>query len=211
MLPKLLYDLFNKNDVLLKNKIFIKKLNEIFTIWKEKFNLFENNFYNGLFYYLNDYNFSIFSKEILNDEHIIKEINNFEEDLFNLYNKDAEKLKEIAKKNGFYENENYGEIINKLINIKKLNLYSEYMQEINGEDCLEEILDLKIEKLTNVLNIMKNNYNKINILDENGIEINPIEYEFFDIKTENKNEINNNNNNNNNNNEYESDIDGEPI
>ena len=187
MLPKLLYELFYKNEILLKNKIFIKKLNEIFTIWKEKFNLFENNFYNGLFYYLNDYNFSIFSKEILNEEHIIKEINNFEEDLFNLYNKDAEKLKEIAKKNGFYENENSGEIINKLINIKKLNLYSEYMQEINGEDCVEEILDLKIEKLTNVLNIMKNNYNKINILDENGIEINPIEYEFFDIKKENKN------------------------
>ena len=208
MLPKLLYELFYKNEILLKNKIFIQKLNEIFTIWKDKFNLFENNFYNGLFYYLNDYNFSVFSKEILNEEHIIKEINNFEEDLFNLYNKDAEKLKEIAKKNGFYENENYGEIINKLINIKKLNLYSEYMQEINGEDCIEEILDLKIEKLTNVLNIMKNNYNKINILDENGIEINPIEYEFFDIKTENKNEINNNNNNNN---EYESDIDGEPI
>jgi len=66
-------------------------------------------------------------------------------------------------------------------------------------------LDLKIKKLNNVLNIMKNNYNKINILDENGIEINPIEYEFFDI--ENKNEINNNNNNE----EYESDIDGEPI
>ena len=87
------------------------------------------------------------------------------------------------------------------------------MQEINGEDCKEEILDLKIEKLTNVLNIMKNNYNKINILDENGIEIHPIEYEFFGIKNENiqenkKNEINNNNNINE---EYESDIDGEPI
>ena len=60
---------------------------------------------------------------------------------------------------------------------------------------------------------MKNTYNKINILDENGIEIHPIEYEFFGIKNENiqenkQNEINNNNNINE---EYESDIDGEPI
>ena len=127
LLPKLLHDLFYKNEILLKNKMFINKLNEIFTIWKEKFNLFENNYYNGLFYYLNDYDFKMFSKEILNDENIIKEINNFEEDLFNLYNKDAEKLKEIAKENGFYEDENYGEIINKLINIKKNN----YLKIIN--------------------------------------------------------------------------------
>ena len=213
LLPKLLHDLFYKNEILLNNKMFINKLNEIFTIWKEKFNLFENNYYNGLFYYLNDYDFKMFSKEILNDENIIKEINNFEEDLFNLYNKDAEKLKEIAKENGFYENENYGEIINKFINIKKFHLYSDYVQEINGEDCVEEILDLKIEKLKNVLNTMKNTYNKINILDENGIEIHPIEYEFFGIKNENiqenkQNEINNNNIINE---EYESDIDGEPI
>ena len=57
MLPKLLYKLFYKNEILLKNKIFIQKLNEIFTIWKEKFNLFENNFYNGLFYYSKEFHF----------------------------------------------------------------------------------------------------------------------------------------------------------
>jgi len=59
---------------------------------------------------------------------------------------------------------------------------------------------------------MKNNYNKINILDENGIEIDPIEYEFFGIKNENIQENKKNENSNNIiNEEYESDIDGEPI
>ena len=160
-------------------------------------------------------------------EKIKKELEKYENQLFDLYINDTNKLKETIKENGFYNNINYGDIIEKLKEMKEYELYKECINEIDGEECEEDLLDFKIEKLKGILKKMKNSYNKINNLDNDGIKIDLDEYEYFNIElpkneieedinlknNEKKNENKNINEKNIKNNEieYDPDLDGEPL
>jgi hypothetical protein len=151
-------------------------------------------------------------------EKIKKELEKYENQLFDLYINDTNKLKETIKENGFYNNINYGDIIEKLKEMKEYELYKECINEIDGEECEEDLLDFKIEKLHNILKKMKSSYHKINNLDNAGIKIDLDEYEYFNLDLSND-EINQNENEKNDENEniikkqieYDSDLDGEPL
>ena len=161
------------------------------------------------------------------NEKIKKELEKYENELFDLYINDTNKLKETIKENGFYNDINYGDIIEKLKEMKEYELYKECINEIDGEECEEDLLDFKIEKLKGILKKMKNSYNKINNLDNDGIKIDLDEYEYFNIElpkneieedinlknNEKKNENKNINEKNIKNNEieYDPDLDGEPL
>ena len=161
------------------------------------------------------------------NEKIKKELEKYENELFDLYINDTNKLKETIKENGFYNDINYGDIIEKLKEMKEYELYKECINEIDGEECEEDLLDFKIDKLKGILKKMKISYNKINNLDNDGIKIDLDEYEYFNIElpkneieedinlknNEKKNENKNINEKNIKNNEieYDPDLDGEPL
>ena len=102
--------------------------------------------------------------------------------------------------------------------MKEYELYKECINEIDGEECEEDLLDFKIEKLHNILKKMKSSYHKINNLDNDGIKIDLDEYEYFnlDLSNDEINQIENEKKDENENIvkkqiEYDPDLDGEPL
>ncbi len=228
LFPDFLFNLFSSKKIQKDKNFFIiyKTIIDNIKQWK----IFPDKFLNGLYYYIHKYSSDLLINDSIKkmfNEKIKKEIEKYENELFDLYINDTNKLKETIKQNGFYNDINYGDIIEKLKEMKEYELYKECINEIDGEECEEDLLDFKITKLKGILKKMKNSYNKINNLDNDGIKIDLDEYEYFSLELpkneiEEDNNINNNEKKNENNNindkniklneiEYDPDLDGEPL
>lgn len=217
--PNFLFNLFSSKKIQKDKNFFVIYKNIIDNIkqWK----IFPEKFLNGLYYYINKYSSDLLINDSIKkmyNEKIKKELEKYENQLFDLYINDTNKLKETIKENGFYNNINYGDIIEKLKEMKEYELYKECINEIDGEECEEDLLDFKIEKLHNILKKMKSSYNKINNLDNDGIKIELDEYEYFnlDLSNDEINQIENEKKDENENIvkkqiEYDPDLDGEPL
>lgn len=183
-------------------QFLILKVKRVIDIWYDK-KYFDEELFNGIYLYVN----SPISESIKNDfESKVKpQLDSYEGELLEIYTKDEKQLKELAKKNGIYDSLSYPELIEMLSKVKERKLYEECIKECDGEECDEEMLNMKIDKLKVILNIMKKEYQKLNMLDVDGVEINKAEYEFFGFKCDDTNVENKKEE------IYDEDIDGEPI
>ena len=204
-IPEIFWSMFNDSNVP-NIEYLISKVRKVIDIWIEK-KYFYDEFFNGILLYVN----TPLSESIRNDfESKVKpQLETYEGELLELYTKDETQLQEIAKKNGIYDSLSYPELIELLLKVKERALYEECIRECDGEECDEEMLNMKIDKLKEILTIMRKEYQKLNMLDVDGVEINKAEYEFFGFKCENEDkEIEAENKKEE---EYDDDIDGEQI
>lgn len=136
-------------------------------------------------------------------------LDSYESGLVELYTNNEKELRKIAKRKGIYEMLSYGELMEKLLKVQEMLLYKECAKECDGEECDEEMIDLKINQLRKVLDVMKKGFSSLNAMEIDGVKLDKLEYEFFGIDEEkesidNKIDIENYNN-------MIDDIDGEPI
>ena len=191
----------NANVVQLKMKLM-----QLLNVWNE-FKLFEEQFLNGLMCYVGGFTWSDVIKGAF-EMKVKQQVDEYQNELIGIYMGSNEStLSVIAKENGIWNKAPYIEMIEMLIKVKEYELYKGYVKECDGEECDEDVVDMKIAKLKEVLAIMKDGFKKVNMFDVDGVPIQKEEYEFFDIHDDN----NNNNNNNITNNVDDDDLDGEPI
>ena len=193
----------NKNS---SNVLQLKtKLVQVLTVWSE-FKLFEEQFLNGLICYVGGFAWSDAIKKAFEIK-VRKEVDEYQNELIGIYMGNNETtLSIIAKDNGIWNKAPYSEMIEMLIKVKEYELYKGYVKECDGEECDEDVVDMKIAKLKEVLAIMKDGFKKVNMHNVDGVPIQKEEYEFFDIRDDN-NYINNTINLSN----VDDDLDGEPI
>lgn len=209
-LPLIFHFLFYEQNEISQN-FFFPKIKILVNFWFEK-KVFPDNFYNGLFFYVDN----VISDSLKNEfsGKIKPKLDIYENYLLELYTKNEKELREVAKENGINDTLQYGDLIEKLLKVKEMVLYKECLKECDGEECDEEMLTIKIEKLTNILKVMKKGYQNLNMLDVDGVEIDKVEYDFFglvDNDDTNENEIKNSNNVKGEPVDIIEDIDGEPL
>ena len=213
-LPKILKSIFKNDNV---PKYFIQKIDEIFKIWRNRWNLFDNKYFQGLFIYTYNFNSSQ-NIEKYYEDYIQNEINKFWENIH-----DSQKIKLMAFENGLDTDCDFSEIIIDLQKIKKMELLINLSKDIDGNEFSEinYISEKETSKIQRILKNMNENFNANNDKNNNGI--NKINFkDKINIKDNNINLDEKKTNVNNENGTFSSkklnenepiydDLDGEPI
>ena len=144
ILPKIIKSIF-----LIKEKEniptnFILSIEEIFKIWRDKWEIFDQKYFKGIFIYL--FNFDSNAK--------IEEIENL-----NLI--EPQKIKILANEYGLDIDSNSSEIISNLKKIKKMELLINLSKDIDGKeyDVIQPSLNQETSKIQTILQKMGNNIN----------------------------------------------------
>lgn len=107
--------IFRETENIPKN--FINKIEELFKIWRDKWEIFNNKYFQGLFMYTYDNNSYNKIKEYYS-KFLKTEIDKYSEDIIKLYNKDSQKIKILGDESGLDTDCDFGEIIMNLKRIK---------------------------------------------------------------------------------------------
>ncbi len=179
---------------------FILSIEEIFKIWRDKWEIFDQKYFKGIFIYL--FNFDSNSKiEKFYSKYIKDELDKYSIEIENLNLIEPQKIKILANEYGLDIDSNSSEIISNLKKIKKMELLMNLSQDLDGKEynIISKIPQQETSKIQKILKKMENNYS-INNTNNNNNEIEE------DEKTIDKNnEVSNNKDNDFN------DIDGEPL
>jgi len=223
-LPKILKLIF-KNPENIPN-YFIQNIDEMFKIWKNRWEIFDDKFCKGFFMYT--YNYNTYNKiEEYYSKYIKNEIDKYLENIEKINKIDSQKIKILGYESGLDTNCENSEIIMDLKKIKKMELIISLSKDIDGNEFTEipQINEKETSKIQRILKSLNENFNGNN---NNNID-NELINKTLNGKNENiidKNENNNlsdetktlNNNNEksilsikNNEEEYYDDIDGEPL
>ena len=192
-LPKIIKLLFiNKEQTAIHEK-FIHDIDEILKIWRDKWEIFDNKFFQGIFIYLFDYN-SNNKIEKFYSEFIKDELDKYSLNIETLNLIEPQKIKILGNEYGLDVDSNSSEIISGLKKIKKMELLINLSKDIDGKEYnnIKPKENQETSKIQKILQKIENNYN-ININEE-----------------EDEQTIDNNNININDNNDF-NDIDGEPL
>ena len=197
ILPKIIKSIF-----LIKEKEniptnFILSIEEIFKIWRDKWEIFDQKYFKGIFIYL--FNFDSNAKiEKFYSKYIKDELDKYSIEIENLNLIEPQKIKILANEYGLDIDSNSSEIISNLKKIKKMELLINLSKDIDGKeyDTIQPSLNQETSKIQTILQKMGNNIN-INSNNNNNLNSNS-EDEEQTIE------------NNNDNNDY-NDIDGEPL
>ena len=223
-MPKILKLIF-KNSSNIPN-YFIQNIDEMFKIWKNRWEIFDDKFCKGFFIYT--YNYNTYNKiEEYYSKYIKNEIDKYLENIEKINKNDSQKIKILGYESGLDTNCENSEIIMDLKKIKKMELIISLSKDIDGNEFTEipQINEKETSKIQRILKSLNENFNGNN---NNNID-NELINKTLNGKNENiidKNENNNlsdetktlNNNNEksilsikNNEEEYYDDIDGEPL
>jgi len=191
---------------------FIQNIDEIFKIWRDKWEIFDNKYCQGLFMYTYNYN-SLNNIEIYYSNYIKKEIDKYSDTIGKII--DPQKIKILGYENGLDTECDYSEIIIGLKKIKKMELINNLSKDIDGNE-IPDIPQKETSTIQRILKSMNENFNNKNNnteVNNNNLNSNKSNEDNLedDIKT-----INNNNDEEsitpeNKNEELYNDIDGEPI
>jgi len=194
---------------------FIQNIDEIFKIWRDKWEIFDNKYCQGLFMYTYNYN-SLNNIEIYYSNYIKKEIDKYSDTIGKII--DPQKIKILGYENGLDTECDYSEIIIGLKKIKKMELINNLSKDIDGNEIpdIPQISEKETSTIQRILKTMNENFNHKNNnteVNNNNLNSNKSNEDNLedDIKT-----INNNNDEEsitpeNKNEELYNDIDGEPI
>ena len=156
ILPRILKIIFKDNDV---PKIFVGKIGELFKIWKDRWNVFDNKFYNGLIMYTYDFNSSNNIEEYYS-QYIKIEQEKYLQFLERLTKVDPKKLRILGEENGLYINSDFKEIINDLQKIQKIELIIDLSKDIDGNATENATLfENETSKIQRILKSMNENFN----------------------------------------------------
>ena len=202
-LPKIVKLLFiNKEQTAIHAK-FIQDIDEILKIWRDKWEIFDNKFFQGIFIYLFNFN-SNYKIEKFYNEYIKDEMDKYSLNIENLNLIEPQKIKILGNEYGLDVDSNSSEIIAGLKKIKKMELLINLSKDIDGKEfnIIKPKENQETSKIQKILQKIENNYININNNNNNNEE-----------EEEDEQTIDNNINNNiiNNNNNDFNDIDGEPL
>ena len=192
-LPKIVKVLFLNKEQTVIHKKFIHDVDEILKIWRDKWEIFDNKYFQGIFIYLFDYN-SNNKIEKFYSEFIKDELDKYSLNIDTLNLIEPQKIKILGNEYGLDVDSNSSEIISGLKKIKKMELLINLSKDIDGKEYnnIKPKENQETSKIQKILQKIENNYN-ININEE-----------------EDEQTIDNNNININDNNDF-NDIDGEPL
>ena len=189
ILPKIIRFIFANQENI--PKYFIDSIDEILKIWRDKWEIFDHKFFQGLFIYIFNYSsnekIERFYSETIKNELLDK----YSTDIENLSLIEPKKIKIIGNEYGLDTDTNASEIISGLKKIKKMELLINLSKDIDGKEfnIIKNTDTQETSKIQKALERMENNFNvNKHINDED------------DEQT-----IDNNDNNN------FDDIDGEPL
>ena len=218
LLPKILKQIFKRYGNI--PNYFIQNIDELFKIWRDRWEVFEPKFFQGFFIYTYNYNSFIEIQEYYS-KYINKEIDKYLDNIEKINKTDSQKIKILGYENGLDTNCDNSEIIIDLKKIKKMEIIIALSKDIDGNEYsdMPEINEKETSKIQRILKSLNENFNSNNTDNElNNKVLNN------DDKNNDKNEINNmtdetktlNNNEKQilsfkNNEEYYDDIDGEPL
>ena len=168
LLPKILKSIFKNNNNI--PKYFIQNIDELFKIWKNRWDLFDDKYFQGLFMYTYNLNCnSYISIENYYDNYIQDEIDKFLENIH-----DYQKIKVLGVENGLDTDCDFLEMIDDLKKIKKMELIISLSKDLDGNECngINQISEKETSKLQRILKNMNENLNSNN--DKNINTINTI-------------------------------------
>ena len=183
--------IFNNQEQTNDYDLFIKNIEEILKIWRDKWEIFDNKYFQGIFMYLFNYNSNNKLEKFYSD--LIKdELEKYSINIENLNLIEPQKIKILGNEYGLDIDSNTSEIISGLKKIKKMELLINISKEIDGNEYnnIKPHENQETSKIQKILKNVENNYN-----------INNNKYKEDD---EDEQTIDNNNNDFN-------DIDGEPL
>ena len=190
-LPKIVKLLFiNKEQTAIHEK-FIHDIDEILKIWRDKWEIFDNKFFQGIFIYL--FNFNSNNKiEKFYNEYIKDEMDKYSLNIENLNLIEPQKIKILGNEYGLDVDSNSSEIISGLKKIKKMELLINLSKDIDGKEFnnIKPKDNQETSKIQKILQKIENNYININSNNNNEEE----EDEQTIDNNINNNIINNNNN-----------------
>ena len=172
---------------------FILSIEEIFKIWRDKWEIFDQKYFKGIFIYL--FNFDSNAKiEKFYSKYIKDELDKYSIEIENLNLIEPQKIKILANEYGLDIDSNSSEIISNLKKIKKMELLINLSKDIDGKeyDTVQPPSNQETSKIQKILQKIENNIN----INNNNLNSNS--------ESEEQTIENNNNNNYN-------DIDGEPL
>ena len=191
ILPKIVKFIFLNQDNIPSK--FIHNIDELFKIWRDKWEIFDHKFFQGLFIYTFNYN-SNKKIESFYSNNINDELNKYSINLENLNLIEPQKIKLLGNEYGLDTDINNSEIISGLIKIKRMDLIMNLSEDIDGKEYNNNIQNSPKQETSKIQKILQTMENNININNSN---------EEDDEQTIDNNNINSNNNFN--------DIDGEPL
>ena len=187
ILPKIVKCIFLNQENIPSH--FIQSIDELFKIWRDKWEIFDHKFFQGLFIYLFNYN-SNMKIEKFYSNYIKDELDKYSINLENLNLIEPQKIKILGNEYGLDIDSTSSEIISGLKKIKRMELLINLSKDIDGKEYNKEKnpQNQETSKIQKILQKMENNININNNSNEEDDE-QTIE---------------------NNNNDY-NDIDGEPL
>ena len=188
ILPKIVKFIFLNQENIPSD--FIHNIDELFKIWRDKWEIFDHKFFQGLFIYTFNYN-SNKKIEKFYSNNINDELNKYSLNIENLNLIEPQKIKLLGNEYGLDIDNNNSEIISGLKKIKRMELILNLSEDIDGKEYNNNSQvpqKQETSKIQQILQTMENNINNNNSSNEED-----------DEQT-----IDNNNNNIN-------DIDGEPL
>ena len=195
ILPKIVKYIFLNKDNIPTN--FIQSVDEIFKIWRDKWQIHDHKFFQGLFIYLFNYNSSIKIEKFYSN-YIIEELDKYSINIENLNLIEPQKIKILGNEYGLDIDSNSFEIISGLKKIKRMELLISLSNDIDGKEynTMKTPQNQEKSKIQTILQKIENNINNNNIKEN---------------EEEDDEQTIENNNNSNNNGNYNDDIDGEPL
>ena len=189
-LPKILKLFFKDNEKNVPIK-FIQNIDEIFKIWRDKWQIFDIKYFQGLFIYTFNYT-SYNNIEQYYGKYIKDEIDKYMDNIEKLNKNDSEKLKVLALENGLDIDNGLSEIIIDLLKIKKMELIINLSKEIDGNEYTEfnQIPEKETSKIQRILKSMNDNFNINN--DNNRKNIKDGNYKDDNLDSKEKSKSKNN-------------------
>ena len=165
LLPKILKSIFKNNNNI--PKYFIQNIDELFKIWKNRWDLFDDKYFQGLFMYTYNLNCnSYISIENYYDNYIQEEIDKFLENIH-----DYQRIKVLGVENGLDTDCDFLEMIDDLKKIKKMELIISLSKDLDGNEYngINQISEKETSKLQRILKNMNENLNSNNNKNVNNI------------------------------------------
>ena len=189
-LPKILKLFFKDNEKNVPIK-FIQNIDEIFKIWRDKWQIFDIKYFQGLFIYTFNYT-SYNNIEQYYGKYIKDEIDKYMDNIEKLYKNESEKIKVLALENGLDIDNGLSEIIIDLLKIKKMELIINLSKEIDGNEFTEfnQISEKETSKIQRILKSMNDNFNINN--DNNRKNIKDGNYKDDNLDSKEKSKSKNN-------------------
>ena len=201
-LPNIMKKIFKNNNTIPKN--FIQNIDALFKIWRDKWEIFDKKYCQGLLMYTYNYD-TVNNIEIYYSDYIKNEIEKFSDTIKKL--NDPQKIKALGNENGLDPECDFSEIIIGLQKIKKMELIINLSEDIDGNEMPEinQISDKETSTIQRVLKTMNENFNNKNHPgDIKNLKDEKKSYNFNNNEEPTTPEKNNDD-------DYYNDVDGEPL